>query len=96
MTSDKNFHEKNEMKQSSDPCNCCCLDSLYTILDGEASEENTEELMAHIEKCLPCYQQYDLEVAIRELLQTRLAKKCPPQDLLDCIREKIASITITQ
>jgi anti-sigma factor (TIGR02949 family) len=93
----ENYHnETAENKQKSEPCNCCCLETLYTILDGEASDEKTAEMMVHLEKCLPCYQQYDLEVAIRELLQTRLAKKCPPQDLLDCIREKIATITITQ
>lgn len=82
-------NNKNEPAYSQ-PCNCCCMDTLYTILDGEASEEQTLHLIGHIEKCLPCYQQYDLEVSIRELLQSRLAKKCPPQDLIDAIRAKIA------
>lgn len=82
-------NKKNEPAHSQ-PCNCCCMDTLYTILDGEASEEQTLHLIGHIEKCLPCYQQYDLEVSIRELLQSRLAKKCPPQDLIDAIRAKIA------
>lgn len=74
----------------SQPCNCCCMETLYTILDGEANEEQTLQLIGHIEKCLPCYQQYDLEVSIRELLQNRLEKKCPPKDLLEAIRAKIA------
>jgi anti-sigma factor (TIGR02949 family) len=76
----------------SQPCNCCCIETLYTILDGEATEEETLQIVGHIEKCLPCYQQYDLEVSIRELLKNRLEKKTPPQDLIDAIRAKIAMI----
>ncbi|MDX1904893.1 MAG: anti-sigma factor [Thermonemataceae bacterium] len=83
-----------ESEENTKPCNCCCIETLYTILDGEACEQQSQELMAHIEKCLPCYQQYDLEVAIREVLKTHLQKKEVPQDLIESIKMKISNFYV--
>ncbi|MCS6795288.1 MAG: anti-sigma factor [Raineya sp.] len=79
----------------SQPCTCCCLETLYTILDSENVVEITPQLMSKIEKCLPCYQEHDLEKSIKELLQSHLQRITPPQALLDTIRAKIAQINQT-
>lgn len=77
---------------SSQNCNDCCLETLYTILEAESTEEQGKQLIAHIEKCLPCYEQHNLEIAVKKLLQDHLEKKCPPKDLLEVIRSKILAI----
>ncbi|MBT1705576.1 anti-sigma factor [Chryseosolibacter indicus] len=66
-----------------------CLEILQLILDGEAStEQKNHFLKEHLEECMPCYKNYHLEVAIRELLKTKCTNHAP-QDLVDDIRKKI-------
>ncbi|PKQ69992.1 anti-sigma factor [Raineya orbicola] len=81
-----------ETTPKSQPCTCCCIETLYTILDSENVVEITPQLVSKIEKCLPCYEEHDLEKSIKELLQSRLQKISPPQVLLDTIRAKIEII----
>lgn len=78
-----------ETTPRSQPCTCCCMKTLYTILDTEKPIEITPQLVSKIEKCLPCYQEHELEKSIKELLQNRLQKITPPQSLIDSIRSKI-------
>ncbi len=81
-----------EIIPKSQPCTCCCIETLYTILDNENVVEITPQLVNKIEKCLPCYEEHNLEKSIKELLQSRLQKISPPQVLLDTIRAKIELI----
>jgi anti-sigma factor (TIGR02949 family) len=66
-----------------------CLQLLQSILDGEATEQQKEHFMKqHLEECMPCYKNYHLEVAIRDLLK----KKCTgeaPQDLINSIKTQV-------
>lgn len=66
-----------------------CLEILQLILDGEAStEQKNHFLKEHLEECMPCYKNYHLEVAIRELLKAKCTNHAP-QELVDDIRKKI-------
>jgi anti-sigma factor (TIGR02949 family) len=66
-----------------------CLQMLQLILDGEASPEQKDHfLKQHLEECMPCYQNYNLEVAIRQLLKTKCSQHAP-QDLVDSIKKKV-------
>ncbi|MFY0600288.1 MAG: anti-sigma factor [Cyclobacteriaceae bacterium] len=67
-----------------------CLKVLHLLLDDEASKKEEEYLMGHIDKCLFCFEQYEVEKQIRELLRTRLEKMPVPSDLADNIRSKIS------
>ena len=66
-----------------------CLQMLQLILDGEASHEQKEHfLKEHLEECMPCYKNYHLEVAIRQLLKTKCSSQAP-QDLIEDIKKKV-------
>jgi anti-sigma factor (TIGR02949 family) len=66
-----------------------CFELLQTILDGEATSQQKEQFLKdHLEQCMPCYKNYHLEVAIRELLKTKCTSHAP-QELVDDIRKKV-------
>jgi anti-sigma factor (TIGR02949 family) len=66
-----------------------CLEKLQLILDGEATQEQKDHfLKEHLEQCMPCYKNYHLEVAIRQLLKTKCTNQAP-KELVDDIRKKV-------
>ena len=66
-----------------------CLKMLQLILDGEATDEQKNHFLKHhLEECMPCYKNYHLEVAIRDLLKNKCCKEAP-QDLVDSIKSKV-------
>jgi anti-sigma factor (TIGR02949 family) len=78
----KNMKEDCENKRD-------CLQMLQLILDGEATAEQKDHfLKVHMEECMPCYKNYQLEVGIRELLKTKCCQEAP-QELVDDIKTKI-------
>ena len=66
-----------------------CLELLELVTDGEASPEEEKHFNDHINECLPCFETYNLEKSIKEMLQTRLDKKKVPDDLINSIKKKI-------
>ncbi len=67
-----------------------CLATLYLILDGEATDEQTEQFKLHLCECFPNFNNYCLESAVKEVLQKRIEKKCVPTDVVANIKAKIA------
>ena len=66
-----------------------CMEMLQLIVDGEASHEQKEHFLTHhLEECMPCYKNYHLEVAIRQLLKNKCTGQAP-QDLVDSIKAKV-------
>ena len=82
--------DQNQMKQE------CqnqreCMEMLQLIVDGEASPEQKEHFLKHhLEECMPCYKNYHLEIAIRQLLKNKCASHAP-QELIDSIKAKVIS-----
>jgi anti-sigma factor (TIGR02949 family) len=72
-----------------------CLESLQLILDGEACKDTEEKFIRHLSDCLPCYNLYHLDKAVKELIQTKIQKKPVPSFLLNNIRNKIFVINQT-
>ncbi|MFT6866622.1 MAG: anti-sigma factor (TIGR02949 family) [Cyclobacteriaceae bacterium] len=70
-----------------------CLKVLYLMLDDEASKEEEAYLTKHVDKCMFCFEQYEVEKQIRELLKTRIAKMPVPADLAINIKNKISQLT---
>jgi anti-sigma factor (TIGR02949 family) len=67
-----------------------CFEMLQLILDGEATIQQKDHfLKEHLENCMPCYKNYHLEVAIRQLLKAKCNSHAP-QDLVDDIRKKVS------
>lgn len=71
-----------------------CLTILHLMLDNEATDEQEEYLNAHIENCMYCFEQYEVEKQIRELLKTKLSKQEVPADLAQTIRSKVFQSSI--
>jgi mycothiol system anti-sigma-R factor len=62
---------------------------LQLIVDGEATPEQKEHFLTHhLEECMPCYKNYHLEVAIRQLLKSKCTDSCP-QELVESIKAKV-------
>lgn len=67
-----------------------CLDILNMVLDGEATEEQKTYLNEHIDACLPCLDDYNLEKEIKNLLQSKCSKVDVPAGLAEAIKSKLA------
>jgi anti-sigma factor (TIGR02949 family) len=67
-----------------------CLDILNVVLDGEATTAQKEYLESHIDLCLPCLNDYNLEKVIKELLQSNCTNAQVPPGLLEAVRSKIS------
>lgn len=73
-----------------------CMELLQTILDGEATAEQKNHFIKHhLEDCLPCYKNYHLEVAIRELLKKKCGGNCAPDDLVQKIKSQISQNSVS-
>jgi anti-sigma factor (TIGR02949 family) len=66
-----------------------CRKLLQKVLDGDASPEEIKEFEQHMLQCLPCYQAYELEMAIRALLKTRCNGNGAPPELIEKIKQQI-------
>lgn len=67
-----------------------CFEMLQLILDGEATPDQKDTfLKEHLEDCMPCYKNYHLEVAIRQLLKTKCNDHAP-LELVEEIKRKVA------
>ncbi len=65
-----------------------CLEMLQLILDGEATPEQKANFKLHIDDCLPCFQHYHFDQAIKELLKLKCTSQAP-SDLIESIKSKI-------
>jgi anti-sigma factor (TIGR02949 family) len=66
-----------------------CLQRLQLIVDGEATEEDKQHFIKfHLEECLPCYKNYQLELAIRQLLKSKCSGEAP-QELIESIKSRV-------
>lgn len=67
-----------------------CFEMLQLILDGEASSQQKEHFIKeHLDQCMPCYKNYHLEVAIRELLKNKCTQGCP-EELIAKIKAQVS------
>jgi mycothiol system anti-sigma-R factor len=66
-----------------------CMEMLQTILDGEATEEQKNYFKAHMDVCMPCYKTYDLDMAIKKLLQSKCCGGDVPNELIDQIKSQV-------
>lgn len=69
-----------------------CLKAIRLILDGEATSDQLHYFQQHIDCCMPCIENYNLEVTIRQLLCDRLERKAVPVEVINSIRSKITDV----
>ena len=54
-----------------------CREMLQLILDGESTREPLEYFVLHMEQCPPCFQSYEVEMQIRQLLKSKCCREAP-------------------
>lgn len=59
---------------------------LYEYLDGELTEERRTVIRAHLESCPPCFEGYEFEYELRQVI----ARKCRDEVPAD-LRARIAA-----
>ncbi len=69
-----------------------CLELIHLVLDSEASSEQENYLTEHLEMCIQCLENYNIEKEIRTALRNRLENKKVPLDLINTIKDKISEI----
>ncbi|MCU0429588.1 MAG: zf-HC2 domain-containing protein [Cytophagaceae bacterium] len=70
---------------------CCndCLCNLYMVLDGEASPEQQEKFMKHIDTCSHCFECYKVDRSVKELIKYKIQNMEVPSSLIESIKNKI-------
>ncbi len=66
-----------------------CLELARLMLDKEASDADAKYVMQHIDGCYQCYDNYDVEKAIREVVKKKDEHKDVPVAVVEEIRKKI-------
>lgn len=70
-----------------------CMEMLQLILDGEATAEQRDYFNAHMDRCMPCFKSYHLDIKIKELLKSKCCGGQVPADLVDQIKFQISQQT---
>jgi mycothiol system anti-sigma-R factor len=70
-----------------------CVEMLQLILDGEANAEQQHYFKNHMDKCMPCFRSYSLDMSIKELLRSRCCGDPVPPGLVDQIKMQIGQHT---
>ena len=79
---------KNQNEHAENEC-MKILGMLDSILDEEATAEQRLAFQDHLEKCMPCYERYDLDKSVKELLRNK-CNMCIPEGLVESIKVQVA------
>ena len=71
-----------------------CMEILHLMLDNEATDAEEQYVNEHIEQCIMCFEQYEVEKQIRELIKKKIANLPVPDGLANQIRTKIQFIQL--
>ena len=67
---------------------------VWTLLDGECSDADTERLRRHLEQCPACLRHYGVEERIKNLIATKCSGDKAPSYLVERVRLQISRTTI--
>lgn len=70
--------------------NQACTELLLLVIDGQATEEQHQELMRHLEECESCREEYLLSKTIKDSLKNHIKTNGTPKDLANSIQNKIS------
>ncbi len=66
-----------------------CLELVRLMLDDESTADDNAYVLRHIDGCYRCYDNFDVENAIREVIKQKNSNIEIPQDVVNEIRKKI-------
>ncbi|MFL5728644.1 MAG: zf-HC2 domain-containing protein [Cytophagaceae bacterium] len=68
-----------------------CLQSLQMLVDGETTKEQESYFRKHLDECVPCYNFYNLEKSVKEVLQNKIEQRPIPPALIESVKARIKS-----
>lgn len=69
---------------------------VWTLLDGECSEETRVRLQMHLESCPACLRHYGVEERIKRLIASKCSGEKAPSYLMERVRLEISRTTIVR
>lgn len=67
---------------------------VYEYLDGELDESVVSKIRQHLEECRHCLSEYDVDVALKELVRRSCGGDCAPNDLREKILVQISEVRL--
>lgn len=68
------------------------MEIVELILDNEATPAQEQFAAQHLESCTGCFDHYEVEKQIKELIQKKLSNRPVPEGLAESIRAQIESL----
>ena len=82
----------------SDPdCHTDCalvFAEVWTLLDGEVTDDTRDRLQRHLEQCPACLRHYGVEERIKNLIATKCRGERAPAHVVERVRLQITRTTI--
>ena len=69
-----------------------CLEHVLDLLDGQLSDDDEGKMRANIEACKPCFEEFDIQIAIRQAIKLKVKEQQVPEGLIEEIRSKITTL----
>ena len=63
------------------------------IMDCEATESDKKHFYTHLDKCMGCFDHYELDRIFKEFLKKQDNKVCCPTELLEKLKNQINNIS---
>lgn len=67
---------------------------VWTLLDGECSDESRDKLRHHLEECPTCLRHYGVEERVKKLIANKCSGERAPSSLVQRLRIEISRTTI--
>lgn len=72
--------------------NATCMEMLQLVVDGQATAEQVAYWKEHLGMCQPCYEKYQVDVAVLEKVKSECCCSKIPQSVIDELSTKIKKI----
>ena len=66
-----------------------CMQMLQIILDEEATSEQKIFFAGHMDRCMPCFKTYEVDMTIKEMLRIKCRGDQVSQDLVEQLKNQI-------
>ena len=72
--------------------NASCMEMLQLVVDGQATPEQVEYWKQHLGMCQPCYEKYEVDSTVKEMVKSECCCSKIPQNVIDELSSKIKTI----
>jgi len=66
-----------------------CIQMLQIILDGEATADQRAYFKDHMDKCMPCFKGYEVDMKIKEMLRIKCCGDDASRNLVEELKTQI-------